>query len=202
MILYDCGPAPNPRRTRIFLHEKGIDIPIEQIDIMKGDHKKDDYKKMSPLSQVPTLELDDGTYITESIAICRYFEALHPKPNLMGNDPKEIAIIEMWQRRLELLLMQGIANTYRHGHPSMASLEEQVKEWSEASRPRVIKTLKWLEGEMEDKEFICLDRFTIADITALVCFDFAKWPGITIPDNCNNLLSYYERLSQRPSAKA
>lgn len=202
MIFYDCEPAPNPRRTRIFLHEKDIDIPIEQIDIMKGDHKKDNYKKMSPLSQVPTLELDDGTYITESIAICRYFEALQPEPNLMGKDPKEIAIIEMWQRRLELLLMQGIANTYRHGHPSMASLEEQIKEWAEASRPRVIKTLNWLEGEMEDKEFICLDRFTIADITALVCFDFAKWPGINIPENCNNLLSYYERLSQRPSAKA
>ena len=202
MILYDCGPAPNPRRARVFLHEKGIDIPIEQIDIMKGDHKKENYKKMSPLSQVPTLELDDGTYITESIAICRYFEALYPQPNLMGNNPKEIAIIEMWQRRLELLLMQGIAHTYRHGHPAMASLEEQVKEWSEASRPRVIKTLNWLEEEMEDKEFICLDRFTIADITALVCFDFAKWPGINIPENCNNLLSYYERLSQRPSAKA
>ena len=202
MILYDCSPAPNPRRARVFLHEKGLDIPIEQIDIMKGDHKKDDYKKMSPLSQVPTLELDDGTYITESIAICRYFEALYPQPNLMGNNPKEIAIIEMWQRRLELLLMQGIAHTYRHGHPAMASLEEQVKEWSEASRPRVIKTLNWLEEEMEDKEFICLDRFTIADITALVCFDFAKWPGINIPENCNNLLSYYERLSQRPSAKA
>lgn len=202
MILYDCGPAPNPRRARVFLHEKGLDIPIKQIDIMKGDHKKDDYKKMSPLSQVPTLELDDGTYITESIAICRYFEALYPQPNLMGNDPKEIAIIEMWQRRLELLLMQGISHTYRHGHPAMASLEEQVKEWSEASRPRVINTLNWLEEEMEDKEFICLDRFTIADITALVCFDFAKWPGINIPENCNNLLSYYERLSQRPSAKA
>jgi|TARA_B100001245_G_scaffold228367_1_gene205575 glutathione S-transferase len=202
MIFYDCEPAPNPRRARIFLHEKDIDIPIEQIDIMKGDHKKDNYKKMSPLSQVPTLELDDGTYITESIAICRYFEALQPEPNLMGKDPKEIAIIEMWQRRLELLLMQGIANTYRHGHPSMASLEEQIKEWAEASRPRVIKTLNWLEGEMEDKEFICLDRFTIADITALVCFDFAKWPRIDIPENCKNLLSYYERLSQRPSAKA
>ena len=202
MIFYDCEPAPNPRRARIFLHEKDIDIPIEQIDIMKGDHKKDNYKKMSPLSQVPTLELDDGTYITESIAICRYFEALQPEPNLMGKDPKEIAIIEMWQRRLELLLMQGIANTYRHGHPSMASLEEQIKEWAEASRPRGIKTLNWLEGEMEDKEFICLDRFTIADITALVCFDFAKMPRIDIPENCKNLLSYYERLSQRPSAKA
>ncbi len=202
MILHEFAPAPNPRRVRIFLNEKGIDIATEQIDIMKGEHKKDDYKKMSPLSQVPTLELDDGTYITESIAICRYFEALHPEPNLLGKDPKEIAIVEMWQRRIELLLMMGIANTYRHGHPAMAALENQVKEWSEASRPRVIKMLHWLDKQMENKEYICLDRYTIADISALVCFDFAKWPQIDIPDDCKNLKSYYERLNSRPSASA
>ena len=200
MILHESAPAPNPRRVRIFLNEKGIDIATEQIDIMKGEHKKDDYKKMSPLSQVPTLELDDGTYITESIAICRYFEALHPEPNLLGKDPKEIAIVEMWQRRIELLLMMGIANTYRHGHPAMAALENQVKEWSEASRPRVIKMLHWFDKQMENKEYICLDRYTIADISALVCFDFAKWPQIDIPDDCKNLKSYYERLNSRPSA--
>ena len=200
MILHEFAPAPNPRRVRIFLNEKGIDIATEQIDIMKGEHKKDDYKKMSPLSQVPTLELDDGTFITESIAICRYFEALHPEPNLLGKDPKEIAIVEMWQRRIELLLMMGIANTYRHGHPAMAALENQVKEWSEASRPRVIKMLHWFDNQMENKEYICLDRYTIADISALVCFDFAKWPQIDIPDDCKNLKSYYERLNSRPSA--
>ena len=202
MILHEFAPAPNPRRVRIFLNEKGIDIATEQIDIMKGEHKKDDYKKMSPLSQVPTLELDDGTFITESIAICRYFEALHPEPNLLGKDPKEIAIVEMWQRRIELLLMMGIANTYRHGHPAMAALENQVKEWSEASRPRVIKMLHWLDKQMENKEYICLDRYTIADISPLVCFDFAKWPQIDIPDDCKNLKSYYERLNSRPSASA
>ena len=202
MILHEFAPAPNPRRVRIFLNEKGIDIATEQIDIMKGEHKKDDYKKMSPLSQVPTLELDDGTYITESIAICRYFEALHPEPNLLGKDPKEIAIVEMWQRRIELLLMMGIANTYRHGHPAMVALENQVKEWSEASRPRVIKMLHWFDKQMENKEYICLDRYTIADISALVCFDFAKWPQIDIPDDCKNLKSYYERLNSRPSASA
>ena len=202
MILYEFAQAPNPRRVRIFLSEKGIDIPTEQVDLMKGEHKKDEYKKMSPLSQVPTLELDDGTYITESIAICRYFEALHPEPNLLGKDPKEIAIIEMWQRRIELLLMIGIANTYRHGHPAMAALEDQVKEWSEASRPRVIKMLRWFDKQMKNKEYMCLDRYTIADISALVCFDFAKWPKIDIPDDCNNLKNYYERLNSRASASA
>ncbi len=202
MILYEFAPAPNPRRVRIFLSEKGIDIETRQIDLMKGEHKKDDYKRMSPLSQVPTLELDDGTFITESIAICHYFEALQPEPNLLGNDPKEIAIIEMWQRRIELLLMLGIANTYRHGHPAMAALEDQVKEWSEASRPRVVKMLHWFDKQMEGKEYMCLDRYTIADISALVCFDFAKWPQIDIPDDCKNLKDYYERLNSRPSASA
>ena len=202
MILYEFAQAPNPRRVRIFLSEKGIDIPTEQVDLMKGEHKKDEYKKMSPLSQVPTLELDDGTYITESIAICHYFEALHPDPNLLGKYPKEIAIIEMWQRRIELLLMIGIANTYRHGHPAMAALEDQVKEWSEASRPRVIKMLHCFDKQMENKEFMCLDRYTIADISALVCFDFAKWPKIDIPDDCTNLKNYYERLNSRASSSA
>ena len=202
MILYDFVPAPNPRRVRIFLHEKGIEVPTKQIDIMKGEHKKKEYKKASPLSQVPTLELDDGTFITESIAICRYFEALQPEPSLMGDNAEEIAIIEMWQRRFELLLMIGIANTYRHGHPAMAALEDQIKEWSEASRPRVIKMMYWFDKQIEDKEFICLNKFTIADISALVCFDFAKWPKIEIPSDCTNLLNYYERLNSRPSAKA
>ena len=202
MILYDFVPAPNPRRVRIFLHEKGIEVPTKQIDIMKGEHKKKEYKKASPLSQVPTLELDDGTFITESIAICRYFEALYPEPSLMGDNAEEIAIIEMWQRRFELLLMIGIANTYRHGHPAMAALEDQIKEWSEASRPRVIKMMYWFDKQIEDKEFICLNKFTIADISALVCFDFAKWPKIEIPSDCINLLNYYERLNSRPSAKA
>ena len=202
MKLYSTTGAPNPRRVRIFLHEKGIEVPTKQIDIMKGEHKKKEYKKASPLSQVPTLELDDGTFITESIAICRYFEALHPEPSLMGDNAEEIAIIEMWQRRFELLLMIGIANTYRHGHPAMAALEDQIKEWSEASRPRVIKMMYWFDKQIEDKEFICLNKFTIADISALVCFDFAKWPKIEIPSDCINLLNYYERLNSRPSAKA
>ena len=203
MILYDYIHAPNPRRVRIFLDEKGIEVPIKQIDIMKGEHKREEYKKLSPLSQVPTLKLDNGICLTESIAICRYFEDLCPEPNLMGNNPEESALIEMWQRRLELLLMAGIANTYRHGHPAMAALEEiQIKEWSEVSRSNVIKVMKWLNDQMEGKQFVCLDRYTIADITALVCFDFAKWPKIKIPEDCINLSNYYERLNSRPSAKA
>ena len=169
MIFYDGGGAPNPRRVRVFLSEKNIEIPIKSIDIMKGDHKKNDYKKISPLSQVPALELDDGSYITESIAICRYLEALNPEPNLFGSDPFEIANIEMWQRRLELLLMIPIASVFRHGHPAMAHLEDQVPEWSEANKPKVVKFLRWLDIQIAGKEFICSDRYTVADITAFIC---------------------------------
>ena len=202
MIFYDGGGAPNARRVRIYLSEKGLDIPMKTIDIMKGEHKTDEYKKISPLSQVPALELDDGTFITESIAICRYFEALNPDPNLMGADPNEIAIIEMWQRRLELLLMMPIASVFRHGHPAMAHLENQVIEWSEANKPRILSFYNWLDQQLKGKDFICLDRYTLADVTALTCFEFAKWPKINIPEDCLNLKKYYQMLSDRPSAKA
>ena len=202
MIFYDGGGAPNPRRVRVFLSEKNIEIQVKSIDIMKGDHKKNDYKKISPLSQVPALELDDGSYITESIAICRYLEALNPEPNLFGSDPSEIANIEMWQRRLELLLMIPIASVFRHGHPAMAHLEDQVPEWSEANKPKVVKFLRWLDIQIAGKEFICSDRYTVADITAFICFEIAKWPKIIIPDDCENLNKYYKRLLDRPSAKA
>jgi glutathione S-transferase len=202
MIFYDGGGAPNARRVRIYLSEKGLDIPMKTIDIMKSEHKTDEYKKISPLSQVPALELDDGTFITESIAICRYFEALNPDPNLMGTDPNEIAIIEMWQRRLELLLMMPIASVFRHGHPAMAHLENQVIEWSEANKPRILSFYNWLDKQLKGKDFICLNRYTLADVTALTCFEFAKWPKINIPEDCLNLTKYYQMLSDRPSAKA
>ena len=201
MIFYDGGGAPNARRVRIYLSEKGLDVPMKTIDIMKSEHKTDEYKKISPLSQVPALELDDGTFITESIAICRYFEALNPDPNLMGTDPNEIAIIEMWQRRLELLLMMPIASVFRHGHPAMAHLENQVIEWSEANKPRILSFYNWLDKQLKGKDFICLDRYTLADVTALTCFEFAKWPKINIPEDCLNLKKYYQILSDRPSAK-
>ena len=202
MLFFDGGGAPNARRVRIYLSEKGIEIPVQSVDIMKNQHKTEDYKKISPLSQVPALELDDGTFITESIAICRYLEALYPEPNLMGVNAYEIAQIEMWQRRLELLLMIPIASVFRHSHPAMAHLENQVPEWADANKPRIINFYNWLDNQMNGKDFICLDRYTLADITALTCFEFAKWPKIIIPENCKNLKKYYQILADRPSAEA
>ena len=201
MKLYDTKLAPNPRRVRIFLAEKGIDVPIEEISIMKGEHKTPDYRKLSPLAQVPTLVLDDGQTMTESITICRYFEALHPDPPLFGADPVAVAMIDMWQRRIELLWMMSVAMHFRHCHPAMAQLENQNKEWGEDNKTRVLKMMKFFDGQIADREFIAGD-FSVADITALCTIDFGIMARITIPDEHKNLKAWHERLSARPSAQA
>src|SRR5512139_2268845 len=138
MKLYDGGRAPNPRRVRVFLAEKRLTVPTDQVDLGKLAQKSPEYTAINPLQRVPALELDDGTILTESIAICRYFEALHPEPALFGRTPLEIATVEMWQRRIELHLMLGIAQVFRHLHPGMKEFEvPQVAEWGEANKPRV-----------------------------------------------------------------
>ncbi len=138
MKLYDSGRAPNPRRARIFLAEKGISVPTEQVDMMAMAHKTPEYTAINPLQRMPALVLDDGTVITELIAICRYFEALQPQPPLFGVGAKEIALVEMWNRRCELNLLFGVAHIFRHTHPAMKELEvPQVPAWAEANRPRV-----------------------------------------------------------------
>ncbi len=201
MKLYDSKLAPNPRRVRVFLAEKGIDLPIEQVSIMEGEHKKPDYIKVSPLSQVPALELDDGRTITESMAICRYFEALHPDPPLFGRDPVEVATINMWQRRIELLWMGAVAMHFRHCHPAMAALENQNKAWGEDNKKRVLKMMKFFDQQMDGKEFIAGD-FSVADISALCTIDFGFMARIEIPDDHKNLQAWHDRLSARPSAQA
>ena len=146
MRLYDGGRAPNPRRVRIFLSEKGISVPIAPVDLGAMEHKSDHYSAVNPLQRVPALQLDDGTIITESIAICRYFEALFPEPALFGTGALEIAMVEMWQRRIELNLLAGIQAVFRHLHPSMQALEKpQIAEWGEANKPRVMDFLALLD---------------------------------------------------------
>ena len=153
MKLYDGGRAPNPRRVRIFLAEKGISVPIEPVDIGAGQHKSEAYTAINPLQRVPALVLDDGTILTESIAICRYFEALQPQPALFGTGALEIARVEMWQRRIELHLLAGIQAVFRHLHPAMQALEKpQIAEWGEVNKPRVMdflgafSTANWRAG--------------------------------------------------------
>ena len=203
MKLYDAGRAPNPRRTRIFLAEKGIDVPSEQVDMMAKEHKTPKYTAINPLQRMPALVLDDGTVITESIAISRYFEALQPEPPLFGVGAKEIAEVEMWNRRCELNLMFPVAQVFRHTHPAMKELEvPQVAEWGEANRPKVVDFLKILDTQLKTHRFVAGDRFSVADITALVAIDFMKPSKIALPEGLDNLQRWHAEVSARPSAKA
>jgi glutathione S-transferase len=203
MKLYDAGRAPNPRRVRIFLAEKGLEVPLVPIDLGKLEHKAPAYVAVNPLQRTPALELDDGTVLTESIAICRYFEELHPEPPLFGTDPLDKARVEMWQRRLEFGLLGTVASVFRHLHPAMAEMEvPQVAAWGETNKPKVIEFLRFLDGELAGREYVAGDRFSVADITGLVGLDFMKPAKLSVPDDLANVRRWHERLSARPSAKA
>jgi glutathione S-transferase len=203
MKLYDAKGAPNPRRTRIFLAEKGIDLPIEQVDIMAKQHKSAEFTAINPLQRLPVLVLDDGTIICESLAICRYFEALRPEPPLFGQGPKEVGLVEMWSRRVENNLFATVAQVFRHLHPAMKELEvPQVPAWAEANKPRVFDFLGILDSQLAEHEFIAGDRYSIADITAQVTIDFMKVPKLTVPDELVNVKRWHAAVSARPSSKA
>ena len=152
MKLYDGGRAPNPRRVKVFLAEKGITVPTEQIDLGKLAHKSSEYTAINPLQRVPALELDDGTIISESIAICRYFEALQPEPPLFGTGPRDTAVVEMWERRVEFHLLAPISHIFRNAHPAMAAMEvPQVPAWAEANKPRVMEFLGLLDAALKNR---------------------------------------------------
>jgi glutathione S-transferase len=203
MKLYDSKMAPNPRRTRIFMAEKGVSVPTEQVDMMKMEHKTAEYTAINPLQRMPVLVLDDGTVIAESLAICRYFDALHPEPPLFGVGPKEIALVEMWSRRVENNFFATVAAVFRHLHPAMKELEvPQVPAWAEANKPRVTQFLELLDTELGKHEFIVGDRFTVADITALCTVDFMKPARLTVPEGAANVKRWHAAVSARPSAKA
>lgn len=203
MKLYDTARAPNPRRVRIFLAEKGIQVPTEQVDIMGKMAKTDAFTALNPLQRVPVLELDDGTVIAESVAICRYFEEIQPDPPLMGRSAVEKAQVEMWNRRVEFGVFAAVASAFRHAHPAMSGLEvPQVKEWAEANRPKALEAMKFLDGVLADRPFVAGELFTIADITLLCAIDFARVPKIAIADEHVNLARWHAEVSSRPSAKA
>ncbi len=203
MKLYDGGRAPNPRRVRIFLKEKGIEIPIQPVDLAAMEHKAAAYSAVNPLQRVPALELDDGTILTESIAICRYFEALHPEPALFGRTPVEIATIEMWQRRIELHLQLAIAQVFRHLHPGMKTFEvPQIAEWGEANKPRVIDFLGVLDLELANRRYAAGDQYSVADITGLISVDFLRAAKLPLPAEFGHVARWHGELAARPSASA
>jgi len=195
----DSARAPNPRRVKIFMAEKGISPPVEDISIMEGEHQTRAYMARTGSRLVPALELEDGSVLTESMSICSYIEALHPEPNLMGLDALEQAQIDMWSRRVEFGVMFPVAMVLRHGNPAMAVLEDQVPEWAESNRGRVAKGLKWLDRVLGETAFVAGERYTIADITALVSIDFMRAIKTPVPEDHVNLLRWREGLNARPS---
>jgi glutathione S-transferase len=203
MKLYDGGRAPNPRRTRMFLAEKAIEIPMEQVDLGNMQQRSDAYAAINPLKRVPALVLDDGTVIAESIAICRYFEIVQPDPPLFGRNALEIARIEMWNRRLELHLLMAVSHVFRHSHPAMMEMEvPQVPAWAEANKPRIREMLTLLDGELKDRPYVAGDAFSVADITGFIAVDFMKPAKLTVPEELANLKRWRADIAARPSASA
>lgn len=202
MKLYDSPMAPNPRRVKIFLAEKGLEVPTESVDIAKGENREPGYLEKNPLGGVPVLELDDGTCLSESVAICRYFEELHPDPALFGSDAKERALVEMWNRRMEFEIFLPIAQTFRNTHEFFKGRIEQVPEWGEVCRRTAEKRMQWLDEVLASREYVAGERFTIADITALVGIDFGRVSKIKIQPEQKHLQRWHHLVSERASAKA
>ena len=203
MKILETRTAPNPRRVRVFLAEKGVSVPFEEIDLMTGALRTPEFTKLNRFQRVPVLVLDDGTAISETMAICRYFEELNPLPALMGTGAKQRAIVEMWNRRMELGLLNHVASAFRHGHPAMAHLEvPQIKDWGEANKPKALEMLKILDEQLGQSRYVAGDTFSVADITALCAIDFMRPARITRPEGLVNLDRWYAEVSARPSAKA
>ena len=203
MKLFDGGRAPNPRRVRIFLAEKGIEVPLVPVDMGALEHKREAVSSRNPLQRLPVLELDDGTILTETVAICRYFEELHPEPALFGRGALGKATVEMWQRRMELNLFNVVAQAFRHLHPAMKEWEvPQIPEWGEANKPKAVDFLKLLDAELATREFVAGDEYTIADITGLVAMDFMKPARIALPPELANVSRWHAAVAARPSAAA
>jgi glutathione S-transferase len=203
MKIYDFALAPNPRRLRIFVAEKGLKIPIEQVDIFTGKNRTPEMLAKNPAGGLPLLELDDGSHLAESVAICRYLEGLHPEPNMMGKDSREQSFIEMWNRRLELGLFASAGRAFQHTNELFKARLKQMPEYGETQREATKQQLQWLDAQIGVKPFLAGDRFTIADITALVAVDFAaQAAGVPIDPALKNLTRWHNSVSSRPSAKA
>ena len=204
MKLYQSSHSPNSRRVRIFLAEKVLEVPFVDVDISKGRSHTPEYLKINPLGQVPALEMDDGTAIAESVAICRYFEVMHPEPPLFGCSPMEIARIEMWQRRIELNWFVPLIEYWHNSSPMWADRIGQIPVLAQHNSAAIGRFLTWLDGDMADREYIAGDRFTIADIIALATMDHANslYVGLEVSKELENLARWHETVSSRPSARA
>ncbi len=203
MKLYSHSLAPNPRRVRIFAAEKGISLTLEEVDILAGQSRTPEFLAKNSSGAVPVLELDDGSHLSESVAICRYLEGLHPEPNLLGRDLREQADIERWNRRMELELFAAIGRTVQNTSSIFQGRFKQFPEYGEAQRSVVYQRLERMDRELNGHQFVAGDRFTIADITALVAIDIGGRLGdIKIAPELAHLTRWHNAVSKRPSANA
>jgi glutathione S-transferase len=203
MRIIETRRAPNPRRVRIFLAEKGLAVPFEELDLMTEELKTAEFTALNPMQRVPVLILDDGAVIAESVAICRYFEELQPQPPLFGTDALGRATVEMWNRRVEFGLLSAVAFVFRHLNPKMSRLEvPQVASWGEANKAKVMEMLHLLDTALGRHPFIAGPDYSIADITALVAVDFMKAARLEKPEGLTNVARWHAEVSERPSSQA
>ena len=209
MKFYDCSTAPSPQRVRIFLAEKGITVPTVQVDLRHGEQFTPAFRAINPDCTVPVLVLDDGTAITDAIGICVYFEAIQPKPPLMGETPAEKALITAWQRIAERDGFYAVMEAFRNATPGLkgrglpgAGDYQQIPELAERGRARVQHFYREMDARLADHEFVAGSRYTIADITTLVTVGFAGWAKLPVPEDCRHLRRWHIQVSARPSAKA
>ncbi len=201
MKLYE-SPSPNARRVHVFMAEKGIDCERVAVDIRAGENIQAEYLAKNPAGRVPLLELDDGTYIGESVAICRYLEGLHPEPNLFGDSPLASAKVEMWQRRAEMNFMAEVAGAFRNITGFFKDRETCVKEWGEVCAEKAPRALTMFDNQLAGSAYLAGDQFSIADITLCIALDFARQVKVVTLPELANLDRWYAEVSQRPSFAA
>lgn len=210
MLLHDSARAPNPRRVRIFAAEKGIELPTRQYDIVKGENLTPEFMAKNPFGLLPVLELDDGTCIGETMAICRYLEATHPEPRLFGRTPIEQARVEEWSRHAELDGFGSVTEAFRNGFPGFANRGQggstepipQIPALVERGKAGFHRFLKRIDARLADHRFLAGDAFSVADINALCAIDFARVIKESIPEGLANARRWHAEVSARPSAKA
>jgi len=204
VIFYD-SIGPNPRIVRMFMAEKAVEMPKQAVDLRGGENRQEQHLKRNPHGQMPALELDDGSYLSEVTAICEYLEEKNPQAPMIGSTPEERAECRMWTRRVDLNICEPLANGYRFGE-ALRFFEKRIPVVPEASpglKMIAANRLQWLNGQMADgREHLCGKRFTLADIVLFCWLDFGDKVGQPLDATNTNIKAWFDRVAQRPSVKA
>ena len=202
MKVYDFVGAPNPKKLRVYLSEKGLSLPVVPVNIVSGENRQPDFLKKNPLGGLPVLELDDGSFLTESLAIIEYLEEQNPKPAMIGTTARERARVRELERIADIGVLNSVGTYFQNTHPFMAGRLKQSADTAENAKARLSNTLKVLDAAMAGKPFVAGDRPTIADCTLFAALEFAEFAQAPVDGSCKNVHGWYERFKQRPSASA